>query len=348
MSTEQRKAEHIRICLEESVAGKGITTGLEQYRFVHKALPELDFQEIDLTTEFMGKRIGAPFIISSMTGGTEQARQINLHLAHAAERLGWAMGVGSVRAAIENPQLGATFRVREVAPSIPLLANLGAVQLNYGYGAEECKRAVDMLEADGLVLHLNAMQEVFQPEGNTNFKNLLLRIEQLCRSLAIPVGVKEVGWGIDGATACRLLDAGVNFIDVAGAGGTSWSEVEKFRSRDALRRQAADAFADWGVPTAACVRDVRRQAPGAVIVASGGLTSGVDAAKALALGADLAGFGRGLLAAAVDGEDAVLQALAQVEFELRVAMFGIGARTLHDLRSTPALVTAATLTAPLA
>lgn len=339
-STERRKAEHIRICLEEPVTGRGITTGFEQYRFVHQALPELDFDEIDVSSHFLGKSIRTPFIISSMTGGTEEALRINRNLAQAAEQRGWAMGVGSVRAAIEQPELATTFRVRDVAPTIPLFANLGAVQLNYGYGAAECRQAVEMLDADGLVLHLNALQEVFQPEGNTNFRDLLRRIEQVCSTMPIPVGVKEVGWGIDGATARRLLDAGVSYIDVAGAGGTSWSEVEKRRTADPLRRQAADAFADWGVPTAACIRDVRRHAPDALVIASGGLANGVDAAKALALGANLAGFGRGLLAAAVEGEAAAERALAQVEFELRAAMFGIGARTLADLRGTRALVPA--------
>ncbi|MFK7696510.1 type 2 isopentenyl-diphosphate Delta-isomerase [Paenibacillus sp. HJGM_3] len=340
MTTERRKAEHIRIVLEEPVAGRGITTGFEQYRFVHRALPELDFEEIDTSSAFLGKPLRTPLLISSMTGGTEEALRINRHLAGAAERRGWAMGVGSVRAALEMPELAATFRIRDVAPTIPLFANLGAVQLNYGYGPDDCRRAVELLEADGLVLHLNALQEVFQPEGNTNFHGLLKRIEQVCASLPVPVGVKEVGWGLDGETACRLLDAGVRFLDVAGAGGTSWSEVEKRRTTDPLRRQAADAFADWGMPTAACVRDVRRLAPTAFVIASGGLATGVDAAKALALGADLAGFGRGLLAAAVDGEAAVERALAQVELELRAAMFGIGARTLADLRGTRALVPA--------
>ncbi len=344
MSTERRKAEHIRISLEEPVAGQGVTTGLERYRFIHNALPEVDFHEIDLSSRFLGKPLKAPLVISSMTGGTAEAGVINRHLAGAAERCGWAMGVGSVRAAIEQPELAATFRVREAAPTIPLFANLGAVQLNYGYGPEECRRAVELLEADGLVLHLNALQEVFQPEGNTNFRSLLGRIEAVCSALTVPVGVKEVGWGIDGATARRLLDAGVHFIDVAGAGGTSWSEVEKRRAgTDALRREAADAFADWGLPTAACVRDVRRLAPGAFVVASGGLATGVDAAKAIALGANLAGFGRGLLAAAVDGEAAVERVLERVAFELRAAMFGIGARSVAELRGTPALVPAASL-----
>src|SRR5690606_10029863 len=245
--------------------------------------PEIDFAEIDLSSSFLGKEVKTPFLISSMTGGTEEARRINEHLAHAAEQLGWSMGVGSVRAAIENSELFDTFHIRSVAPTIPLLANLGAVQLNYGYGAEECRRAVDRIEADGLVLHLNALQEVFQPGGNTNFKHLLEKIEKVCKALTIPVGIKEVGWGIDGATARRLLEVGVSFIDVAGAGGTSWSEVEKHRSSDVIRRRAADAFADWGIPTAECVRSVRQSAPEATIVASGGVASGVDAAKALAL-----------------------------------------------------------------
>lgn len=337
MDTERRKADHIRICLEEDVGGKAIGTGFEQYRFRHAALPDLDFAEIDTSCEFLGKRLRVPLLISSMTGGTEAAARINRHLAAAAERAGWAMGLGSMRAALERPELAATFRVRDVAPTIPLLANLGAVQLNYGYGVDECRRAVELAEADGLILHLNGLQELFQPEGNTNFKQLLGRIELVCAALPVPVGVKEVGWGIDGETARRLADAGVRFLDVAGAGGTSWSEVEKRRSRDPVRRAAADAFAGWGVPTARCVVEARRAAPACAIVASGGLVTGVDAAKAIALGADLAGFGRSLLGAAVGSAEEAGLALERIAFELRAAMFGIGAASLDQLRGTPRL-----------
>ncbi|WP_339220778.1 type 2 isopentenyl-diphosphate Delta-isomerase [Paenibacillus sp. FSL H8-0332] len=336
--TGERKLEHVRLCLNEDVAGSGITTGFEHYRFRHNALPELDYDTISLNAEFLGRTLRTPLLISSMTGGSAATGKINERLAEAAERRGWALGVGSVRAAVERAELAETFHVRANAPTIPVIANVGAVQLAYGFGVEECRRAVDIAGADWLVLHLNGLQEVFQPEGDTGFGSLLKRIEALCRSLEIPVGIKEVGWGIDGDTAARLYQAGAAFIDVAGAGGTSWSQVEKFRSIDPVRRAAAEAFADWGIPTAECIAEVRAVSPRGALIGSGGLKHGVDAAKALALGADLAGFGRGLLGPAVSSEEALDQALAQVELELRTVMFGIGAPDLAALRGTPRLV----------
>ncbi len=336
--TGQRKTEHVRICLEEPVNGIGITTGLERYRFVHQALPDIDYRDIDLATAWLGKPVRTPLLISSMTGGSSHTASINRRLAVVAEARGWAMGVGSVRAAVENPGVADTFQMRDLAPTIPMFANLGAVQLNMGMGADECRRAVELVQADGLILHLNALQEVFQPEGDLNFAGLLHRIEEVCRALEVPVGVKEVGWGIAADTAKQLAEVGVAFIDVAGAGGTSWSQVEKMRLPDPIRRQAAEAFADWGIPTAESVRQVRAALPDHMVVASGGLRTGVDAAKALALGANAAGFGRSLLAAAADSETAVDAVLAQVETELRIAMFGIGARTIEQLRMTERLV----------
>ncbi|MBO7748414.1 type 2 isopentenyl-diphosphate Delta-isomerase [Paenibacillus sp. MWE-103] len=341
-ATANRKGEHIRICLEEQVQSTGTGPGFDRYRFRHQALPELDFGGIDLSASFLGKRLRTPLLISSMTGGTDATARINARLAEAAEARGWAMGLGSMRAAIENEALAATFRVRRLAPSIPLIANLGAVQLNYGYGVDQCRRAVELAEADALVLHLNSLQEVFQPEGNTDFRGLLRRIGEVSRSLGVPVGIKEVGWGIDAGAAAALLDAGAAFIDVAGAGGTSWSQVEKHRARDELRADAAAAFADWGTPTAACVREVRAALPDAALIASGGLASGVDAAKAIALGADLAGFGRSLLGGAADPGDGsaepLMRVMARIEFELRAAMFGIGAATVGALRATDRLL----------
>lgn len=336
--TSERKTEHIRLSLEEQVNAVGITTGFEKYRFRHNALPELDFDEISLQTDFLGAGLRTPLLISSMTGGSELAWRINERLAEAAERRGWTMGVGSVRAAVEKEELARTFQVRRHAPSIPIIANLGAVQLNYGYGVDECKRAVAIAGADMLVLHLNSLQEVFQPEGDTRFGGLLSCIGKLCRELDVPVGVKEVGWGIDGQTARRLRESGVAFIDVAGAGGTSWSQVEKFRSADPVRRAAADAFAGWGIPTAECIREVRAAVPDVALIGSGGLNTGVDAAKVLALGAELAGFGRALLGPAVQSEEQLDALLARVELELRTAMFGIGAGDVSALRDTPRLV----------
>ncbi|MFE0557818.1 type 2 isopentenyl-diphosphate Delta-isomerase [Paenibacillus sp. NPDC058910] len=338
--TGERKIEHVRLCLNEEVGSVGVTTGFERYRFRHSALPEIDFEDIKLDTTFLDFSVRTPFLISSMTGGSKATGEINRRLAEAAQRRGWALGVGSVRAAVEKEELASTFRVRESAPSVPVIANLGAVQLNYGFGLNDCQRAVDIAGADMLVLHLNGLQEVFQPEGNTRFGCLLGRIEDLCRTLSVPVGIKEVGWGIDGETARSLLNIGAAFIDVAGAGGTSWSQVEKFRSPDPVRRAAAEAFAGWGNPTAECIVEVREAAPTCALIGSGGLQSGVDAAKALSLGADLAGYGRGLLGSAVESVEALDQRLAQVELELRTAMFGIGAGNIDALKSTNRLIRA--------
>ena len=336
--TGERKIEHVRLCLNEEVGGSGITTGFEHYRFRHNALPELDFNDISLNTVFLERQLRTPFLISSMTGGSAATGAINARLAEAAQRRGWALGVGSIRAAVERSELAPSFHMRDKAPDIPIIANIGAVQLSYGFGLEECRRAVEIAGADFLVLHLNGIQEVFQPEGNTGFAALLPQIERVCRMLEVPVGIKEVGWGIDGETAARLYQAGVSFIDVAGAGGTSWSQVEKFRNRDPIRRAAAEAFADWGIPTAECITEVRAVSPRGALIGSGGLKHGVDAAKALALGADLAGFGRSLLGPAVESEEALDQALAQVELELRTAMFGIGVADLRGLRGTSRLI----------
>ncbi|GIP41176.1 isopentenyl-diphosphate delta-isomerase [Paenibacillus sp. J31TS4] len=334
---ERRKSEHIDICLTREVSGEAITTGLERYRFRHNALPELDLAAVRTDTAFLGKAVRTPFVVSSMTGGPRHAGEINRRLAEAAEAHGWSMGVGSVRAALEHPQAAASFRIRDAAPTIPLFANLGAVQLNYGYGPDECRRAVELVEADGLVLHLNSLQEVFQPEGDTNFSGLLRRIEQVCRSLEVPVGAKEVGWGLDGETAARLRDAGISFLDVAGAGGTSWSQVEKYRTADPVLSGAAEAFAGWGIPTAESLVDVRSRVPDAAVIASGGMQTGVDAAKAIALGADLVGFGRSVLASAVHSAEELDALFRRIGLELRAAMFGIGAGTLEELKRTDRL-----------
>ncbi|GKU75763.1 type 2 isopentenyl-diphosphate Delta-isomerase [Paenibacillus sp. L3-i20] len=342
-NTAKRKGEHIRICLQEDVTGTDITTGFDRYRFKHQALPELAFDDVKLDTLWFGQPLETPLLVSSMTGGTDEAGAINRRLAVAAEERGWAIGLGSMRAAIEKEDLAPTFYIRKEAPTIPVIANIGAVQLNYGFGVESCQRAVDIAEASALVLHLNALQEVFQPEGDTNFHGLLLKIEEVCRKVTVPVGVKEVGWGIDGETARRLSDSGVSFIDAAGAGGTSWSQVEKFRVKDPVRRNAAEAFEDWGIPTAESVVDIKANAPNTSIIASGGLRTGVDAAKAIALGAHYAAYGRILLPqAANEDKELSLQSLLlqfeRIEFELRTAMFGIGASTIEQLRNTNRLL----------
>lgn len=333
---EQRKADHIRINLEEDVAFKQLTTGLEDYFFLHLATPELDMADVDLTSDFLGKRLQIPLLISSMTGGTESARAINRTLATAAQEAGMAMGLGSQRAAIEDSSLANTYRVRDVGPDILLFANLGAVQLNYGYGIDECRRAVEMVEADALILHLNALQEAVQPEGDGDFSGLLAKIETVCTRLDVPVIAKEVGWGISGETARRLADAGVAAIDVAGAGGTSWSQVEMHRAPTARHARVAAAFIDWGIPTALSVRLARRGAPELPVIASGGIKSGIDIAKCIALGASLGGLAGDFLRAADEGGvAAVLDLAGAIADELRVAMFCSGAADLEALAQTP-------------
>lgn len=330
----KRKTEHIRLCLDEHVEGINKTTGLEGISFIHNALPEIDFADIQLDTRFLNKSIQAPFLVSSMTGGSELASKINRNLGLAAEAKGWAIGLGSTRALLESDAHEESFMIRKHAPTVPLIANLGAVQLNCGYGADDCHRIVNKTGADSLVLHLNSLQEIIQDGGDLNFENLLPEIEKVCQSLNVPVGVKEVGFGIDGSVAERLYNAGISYIDVAGAGGTSWSQVEKLRSQDPLRRAAAEAFNDWGIPTKDCIVSVRSRLADVPIVASGGMKTGLDAAKAITIGADMIGYARQLLESATTTAEKVVETMDQIELELKMAMFGIGVRTITELKNT--------------
>lgn len=333
--TERRKADHIRINLEQDVAFKRLSTGLENYFFMHQALPEIDLAAVTTASTLFGKPLKTPLLISSMTGGTAEARQINYILAAGAQAAGIAMGLGSMRAAIEDESLADTYRVRRVAPDILLFANLGAVQLNYGYGLDECRRLVEMIEADALILHFNALQEAVQPEGDGNFANLLPKIEEICKKLPAPVIAKEVGWGFAENTARQLANAGIAAIDVAGAGGTSWSQVEMHRAPTARHARVAGAFIDWGIPTAVSIQYCRRAVPHLPIFASGGIGSGIDVAKCIALGANLAGFaGDFLRAADKNGVDGVIEMAETITAELRVAMFCAGAKDLSTLAQT--------------
>ncbi len=335
--TSQRKLDHVRIVSEEPVEFVQTRTGLDQYRFLHQALPEIDKAEVDTRQPIFGRELKAPLVIASMTGGAGPTGQINRRLAQAAQACGVAMGVGSQRAAIENPALADTYQVRRFAPDILLFANLGAVQLNYGYGVDECRRAVEMIEADALILHLNALQEAVQENGNTNFTGLLKKIEQVCRALPVPVIVKEVSWGIDETTARRLAAIGVSAIDVAGAGGTSWTEVERHRAPNEHLANIAGAFLEWGIPTAESIQMARRGAPDVPIIASGGLRSGLDAAKCIALGATLSSMASPYLKAATISTEAVSARLNETIEELRIAMFCLGITRLEQLRNTALL-----------
>lgn len=349
MSTAGRKDDHIRINLEEDVGFRQLTTGLERYQFIHQALPEIDLAAVDASVVLFGKRLCAPILVSSMTGGTERAGLFNRRLAEAVQSKCLAMGVGSQRAALEDSETEASFSVRTYAPDALVFANLGAVQLNYGYTLDQCRRAVEIVEADALILHLNPLQEVLQPEGDSRWGGLLSRIEEVCTQVGVPVIAKEVGWGISEQAARGLIDAGVSAIDVAGAGGTSWSEVEKHRAPTDRQRRLAAAFREWGIPTAmslALVQAAREEAgrPDLPVFASGGIRSGQDIAKAAALGADLVGLAAPFLRKAVESTAAVVEEIDLLVEELRIAMFASGSRNIEDLRRPGVLVSKTELT----
>ncbi|MBI5927865.1 MAG: type 2 isopentenyl-diphosphate Delta-isomerase [Chloroflexi bacterium] len=333
--TERRKEEHIRINLEQNVQFPNLTTGLEHYAFMHDALPEINLRDVDTSLTLFGKSLNTPVFISSMTGGTEMAQNINRNLAEAAQIRGLAMGLGSQRAGIEDPTLAVTYQVRKIAPDILLFANIGAVQLNYKYGVEQCRRAVDMVEADALILHLNPLQEAVQPEGDHNFAGLLKRIELVCTQVGVPVIAKEVGWGISEKTARKLASAGVAAIDVAGSGGTSWSEVEYHRAPNAFYARVARSFADWGIPTAESIQYAKQGAPNTPIFASGGLRDGIDIAKCIALGAKIGGMAGPFLKAAALSTEAVLELEREITAQIRIAMFNVGVANLVELAQTP-------------
>lgn len=337
VTTSQRKDDHIRINLEENVAFDSLKTGFADLFFEHCALPELDLAAIDTRQTLFGKTLQVPLLISSMTGGTVAAQQINRVLAIAAAQSGIAMGLGSMRVILEDPTAARSFQLRDVAPDILLFANIGAIQLNYGCQPQDCLRLVELVEANGLILHLNPLQEAVQPEGDTNFSALLPKIATVCELLArhnIPVIAKEVGWGFSPRCCTQLANAGVQALDVAGAGGTSWSQVERHRAQTFQQASVAAAFADWGIPTTTAVRFARNAAPQVPIFASGGLQNGLDAAKSIALGATLAGFAGPLLKAAVISSTAVSQTIDTFITQLRVAMFCAGAADLASLRQT--------------
>lgn len=336
-NTQTRKDDHLRICLEEDVQFRQLTNGLEGYRFTHCCLPELNLDEIDISTTFLGKFMLAPLLISSMTGGTQKAKMINYRLAEVAQTYKLAMGVGSQRVAVEKPEVADTFAVRSLAPDILLLANLGAVQLNYTYGIDQCLRVIEILEADALILHLNPLQECVQPKGDTNFKGLLDKIEKLCSKLSVPVIAKEVGNGISGKMAGKLIEAGVSAIDVAGAGGTSWAKVESERADNLLQKQLGKTFADWGVPTADCILQIRNHYPTIPLIASGGLRNGVEVAKALALGADLAGLAFPFLKAASESVESLEDLVKLLISEITTVLFCTGNTDLEALKHTDAL-----------
>ncbi|WP_152044677.1 type 2 isopentenyl-diphosphate Delta-isomerase [Aureimonas psammosilenae] len=333
---ETRKVDHLDIVLSPRHEARRADSGFSEIRFVHEALPEVDFDAIDLSTRFLGRRLRAPLLISSMTGGPERAGRINAHLAEAAEALGIAFAVGSQRIALEGRgSAGLDGTLRRLAPSVPILANIGGAQLALGYGVGQARRAVDMIEADALIVHLNPLQEAVQEGGDRDWRGVLARIGELVRDLGVPVVVKEVGAGISAATARRLADLGIAALDIAGAGGTSWAAVEAERMSDPGRAATALLFADWGIPTTRAIAEARAACPDLYLVGSGGVRSGLDAARAIRLGADLVGQAAAGLPAAQASTEAAVAHFATVIEQLRIACFCTGSADLSALRRAP-------------
>ena len=318
--TQSRKRDHVELVLKKGAQYKK-PTGFESIHFIHNALPEMSLDDVDLSTTFFGKKLSYPILITAMTGGYEEATKINKGLAEAAQKYGIAFGVGSQRAMIEKPELLKTYKVRDVAPDIPLLSNIGAYQLKK-YSAEQIDSLVSSIEADGLSIHLNPLQEVVQPEGDTDFGGVLDAIKKTCDRLSVPVMVKETGAGISQEVALELKRAGVSYLDIAGAGGTSWSKVEYLRSK------AVHGFEEWGIPTVEAVIQCRGILP---MVASGGVRNGIDGAKAIALEADMCGAAYPFLKALKEGKlDEFIEVFQK---QMRISAYLTGSRTLEDLKT---------------
>ena len=338
--TEKRKAEHIKICLEQKAQARKATTGFEDIQLVHRALPEVDRQKINLSASFLGKKLSAPLIVGAMTGGTEEATKINASIAEAVEKLGLGMGVGSQRAAIEDQKLEKTYKIaRKKAPTAFLIANIGGVQLVHGYGLKEVKKAVEMIDADAVAVHLNAVQEAVQPEGQPSFKGILAKISEIAGELDKPVIVKETGCGISAEDAKALEAAGVKAIDVGGVGGTSFAAVEYYRSTSP--NSMGEVFWDWGIPTAVSLIETT-QTVKIPVIASGGVRSGLDIAKSLALNANLASISQPVLEAAVKGAKKTQELLSCLIDQLRDVAFLVGAENLESLAKVPMVVTGKT------
>ena len=343
--TTKRKAEHIRISLNQHVQTKRTTTGFEDVHFIHRALPEIDKQKIDLSTKIFNHRFAAPIIVGAITGGTPEATKINAAIAEAVEELGLGMGVGSQRVAIEDEKLEKTFAIaRKKAPNAFLIANIGGVQLAQGYGLKEVKKAIEMIDADAIAIHLNPLQEAIQPEGQTNFKGILAKISEIAEEIDKPVIAKETGAGIAAEEAKKLETAGVKGIDISGAGGTSFAAVEYYRAKglgNDVQRRLGYVFWDWGIPTAVSVAEVS-QTVSIPVIASGGIRNGLDVAKALALGGSLTSLSQPVLRAAFKGIKETVHVLSLLIDELRNGMFLVGTDSVKALRETPIVITGKT------
>ncbi len=338
--TGKRKIDHIRICLDKKAQAKKTTTGFEDLQFIHRALPEIDKAQINLQTTFLGKKFNAPLIVGAMTGGAEEATKINSSIAETVEKLGLGMGLGSQRAAVENKSLEKTYRIaREKAPHAFLIANIGGVQLVHGYGIKEVRKIIEMIDADAVAIHLNALQEIIQPEGQTNFKGIVIKIAEIVGAIDQPVIVKETGAGICAEDAKILEDAGVKAIDVGGAGGTSFAAVEYYRANpnSGVQRYLGNTLWDWGIPTAISLIETAKSVK-IPLIAAGGIRNGTDIAKALAVGASLGSIVQPILQAAIEGTKETEQKLQGLIEELRSVMFLTGTQTITDLSKKPVVI----------
>jgi isopentenyl-diphosphate delta-isomerase len=341
----ERKADHIEVCLKENVQSRKVTTGFEDVNLVHRALPEIEREEVDISTTVFGYKFSAPIFVGAMTGGTAKATKINAAIAEAVEELNLGMGVGSQRIAIDNPKVEHSFSiVREKAPTAFIIANIGAPQLVSKYGVKEAKKAVEMVQANVLAIHLNALQEAVQPEGDTNYSGLLHKISELTQELDVPVIVKETGAGIASEDAKLLAKTDIAGIDVAGAGGTSWAAVEYYRAKarqDDFSQRLGETFWDWGISTAASIVEAV-QSINVPVIASGGIRNGIDVTKALALGSSLASASYPFLQPATKSSEDVKKAIQHLVEEVRNAMFLVGADSIKELQKVPVVLTGKT------
>lgn len=320
----QRKLDHINIVLEKEV--EPLPSTFDKYRLSYKALPEFDFDEIDTSINFLNFDLSFPFIISSMTGGPEKGRTINENLAKAAQKVGVGLGLGSMRVILRKPESIPSFDVKEFAPDVPIFANFGIVQLNYGYGADDLNKIIDSVNADGIFLHVNHLQEVIQPEGDLNWRDLIPKLEKILPKVNKPIIIKEVGHGIDFETAKRLSEIGVEWIDVSGLGGTSWAQVEAYRRSDNL----GHLFAAEGIPTDECLIE-NSKIKDLNLIAGGGIRNGIHIAKSIALGAKLATAAKPLLEASLHSEEDCVKVLERLKKEFKIAMFSAGVKSLEEL-----------------
>jgi isopentenyl-diphosphate Delta-isomerase len=334
MSIAERKDSHLSLCLAGDVEPSGPGgAGFGALRFDHDALPEVDLADVRTDVVLLDRPLAAPLVVGAMTGGTPRAGEVNRRLAAAAARCSVGLALGSQRRMLQDPSTRATYAVRDAAPDLPLLlGNLGAVQLNYGVTAADVRALVEAVGADAFQFHLNPLQEAIQPEGDTRFAGLLARLREVAPALGIPVLVKEVGSGISETTARKLRDLPIAGVETSGVGGTSWSRVESLRAGDPARRALGELFASWGIPTAESVAICRRALPDRIVIASGGIRNGIEAAKAIALGADAVALSLPILRAAERSVDAAAEEIERIREELRTAMFLTGCRTVADLR----------------